>query len=92
MKSRTGPFFNPMNSDNKMLEKLFDQLDNEGRGKIRSYDVYLSSLRAEQKNLIHGILEEVDNGGMFMSMDFEIFEKVVRNSGKMEEIRYAFDG
>lgn len=91
LKSKSGVFFNPHNEDNLMLEKIFDKLDNEGKGKIRSYDVYLSNLRVEQKNLIHGILEGVNNGGMFVSMDFEMFAKVVKSSGKLSQVKDAFE-
>lgn len=60
MKSQSGIFFNPANQDNVMLEKIFDKLDANGKGKIRSYDVYLSNLKADQKNLLHEILEDAD--------------------------------
>lgn len=73
MTSQSKAFFNPANKDNVMLEKIFDQLDVNGRGRIRSYEVYLCNLKADQKNLIHEILEGVDEDGMFQSMDFDTF-------------------
>jgi hypothetical protein len=87
MKSRSGIFFNPVNQDNVMLEKIFDQLDVNRKGRVRSYDVYLSNLKAEQKNLIHEILEDADQGSQFQSMDFEAFQRLINRSGRVAELR-----
>ena len=89
--SKSGLFFNPHNQENKTLQRLFDILDVENRGKIRSYDVYLSTLRPDQKNLVHEILEEVDKDGMFVSMDFDMFERIVKRSGRIQEVKEVFD-
>ena len=91
IKSKSGVFFNPHNEDNVMLEKIFDVLDRDGKGVIRSYDVYLSKLGAEEKNLIHEILEDANSGGNFAVMDYEGFIKVIKQSGKMDQVRTYFD-
>ena len=87
MKGQSGVFFNPANKDNIMLEKIFDELDVNNKGKVRSYDVYLSNLKADQKNLIHEILEDADQDGVFRSMDFETFQRQINRSGRIEELR-----
>lgn len=65
--------------EKKVLE-LFNRLDYDNIGVIRSFDVYLSNLTSETKNLIHSILSLYDRPNGFRSFNMDCFRAVLLQS------------
>lgn len=63
-----------------LVKKLFNRLDYEGGGIVRSYDVYLSDLPSETKNTLQAILSYHDDRDSFKSFDFASFRAALLSS------------
>ena len=70
-----------------LVKQLFSRLDYEGGGIVRSYDVYLSDLPSEVKNILQAILSNQDERDSFKSFDFESFRAVVLSSADFSSIK-----
>jgi len=66
-------------SDAKVKE-LFTRLDYDSLAVVRSFDVYLSNLTSETKNLLHSILSVYDRPNGFKTFTYEQFRAALLNS------------
>jgi hypothetical protein len=73
--------------DQVKIRYIFDKLDYEFNGQIRSYDVYLSDLPSDVKNGIHAVLSARDSKDSFQPFDHTQFEALLYSSKEYEAIR-----
>lgn len=70
-----------------VARQLFTRLDYEGSGVIRSYDVYLSDLPSETKNILQALLSRYDEKDSFKAFDFEAFKIVLLTAADFSSIK-----
>ena len=66
---------------------MFEKLDYDNIGMVKSYDVYLADLPSEAKNIIHSILNSNNNEveENFKAYTFEIFKATVLASKEFNQ-------
>lgn len=86
-RSSKKPVISDVSEPEAKAKKLFNRLDYEGGGVVRSYDVYLSDLPSETKNLLQALLSRYDEKEGFKAFDFEAFRAVVLTSTDFSSIK-----
>lgn len=78
---------NECTGHSQIYKVLFDKLDSDGTGKIRSYDTFSSSLKPEIRQAIHLLLASRDPPNSFKSFDFKTFCQVMTESKLADKIK-----
>lgn len=76
-----------LSKQDEIIKNIFDRLDYEGGGVVRSYDVYLSDLPSDTKNVLQVILSDQDDRESFKSFDLEDFRKALLASHDFLSLR-----
>lgn len=77
-------------AEQQMLKRLFDRIDIDMKGNIKSYEVNLSPLTREVKICLIEALSSIEGEGQdtgFLSITFEGFCKALRDSGKLGPLK-----
>ena len=69
------------------MRDLFEKLDYDNIGVVKSYDVYLADLTSEAKNIIHAILNSNNDeaGENFKAYSFDVFKSTVLASKEFNQ-------
>jgi hypothetical protein len=70
-----------------VIRQLFSRLDYECGGTVRSYDVYLSDLPSETKNILQAVLSRYDEKDSFKAFDLDSFRAAVLSSADFSSIK-----
>lgn len=70
-----------------LIRQIFERLDYEGSGFVRSYDVYLSDLPSDTKNILQAILSDQDDKDGFKAFDLAEFSRALVSSHDFVSLR-----
>lgn len=84
------PIPSNLSSTDEFLMAIFRNIDVDGKGYFKSYELTFASLPKETKKILEGVLARIDSESKssgFTSIDFSLFAKGVSDCGQVEALK-----